>query len=76
MIGESDRERRNTIGGGRRVGDLAPLGRPLPGWFDDLARAGGADMTAPPLLVPDAPAPSELVEIVLDRYAASASTLA
>ena len=47
-----------------------------PGYFDDLARAAGADVTAPPLLVPDAPAPSELVDIVLDRYAASASTLA
>lgn len=47
-----------------------------PGYFDDLARAAGADVTARPLLVPDAPAPDELVDIVLDRYAASASTLA
>ncbi|GGI46640.1 sirohydrochlorin ferrochelatase [Agromyces flavus] len=43
-----------------------------PGYFDDLARAAGADVTAQPLLVPDAPAPRELVDIVLDRYAASA----
>ncbi len=43
-----------------------------PGYFDDLARAAGADVVARPLLVPDEPAPSELVEIVLDRYAASA----
>ncbi|MBM7502716.1 sirohydrochlorin chelatase [Agromyces aurantiacus] len=47
-----------------------------PGYFDDLARAAGADVTAAPLLVPDAPAPGELVEIVLDRYEASARALA
>ncbi|MFE5670527.1 sirohydrochlorin chelatase [Agromyces sp. NPDC056523] len=46
-----------------------------PGYFDDLARSAGADVTARPLLVPDAPAPVELVEIVLDRYAASAPTV-
>ena len=42
-----------------------------PGFFDDLARAAGADVTARPLLVPDEPAPPELVEIVLDRYDAA-----
>jgi sirohydrochlorin ferrochelatase len=47
-----------------------------PGYFDDLARAAGADVTAQPLLVPAAPAPSELVDIVLDRYAASAAAVA
>ncbi|MGR0218583.1 sirohydrochlorin chelatase [Agromyces sp. ZXT2-6] len=47
-----------------------------PGYFDDLARAAGADVTAAPLLVPDEPAPRELVGIVLDRYAASARALA
>lgn len=47
-----------------------------PGYFDDLARAAGADVTASPLLVPDQPAPRELVDIVLDRYAASARSLA
>lgn len=47
-----------------------------PGYFDDLARTAGADVTAAPLLVPDEPAPRELVDVVLDRYAASARTLA
>ena len=47
-----------------------------PGYFDDLARAAGADVTARPLLVPDEPAPAELVEIVLDRYAEAAASLA
>lgn len=47
-----------------------------PGYFDDLARAAGAEVTAPPLLVPDEPAPRELVDVVLDRYAASARELA
>lgn len=46
-----------------------------PGYFDDLARAAGADVTAQPLLVPDEPAPAELVEVVLDRYDAGAATL-
>ncbi|SFR66613.1 Sirohydrochlorin ferrochelatase [Agromyces sp. CF514] len=39
-----------------------------PGYFDDLARDAGADVVAEPLLLPDAPAPAELVEIVLERY--------
>jgi sirohydrochlorin ferrochelatase len=47
-----------------------------PGYFDDLAHAAGADVTAQPLLVPAVPAPSELVDIVLDRYAASAAAVA
>ncbi|GAA4046002.1 sirohydrochlorin chelatase [Agromyces indicus] len=46
-----------------------------PGYFDDLARAAGAEVTAAPLLVPDEPAPAELVDIVLDRYAASVGAL-
>ena len=46
-----------------------------PGFFDDLARAAGADVTARPLLVPDEPAPRELVEIVLDRYDAASAAL-
>ena len=46
-----------------------------PGFFDDLARAAGADVTARPLLVPDGAAPPELVEIVLDRYDAAAPAL-
>ncbi|MFF2372194.1 sirohydrochlorin chelatase [Agromyces sp. NPDC058110] len=39
-----------------------------PGYFDDLARDAGADVVAQPLLLPDAPAPAELVDIVLERY--------
>ena len=46
-----------------------------PGFFDDLARSAGADVTARPLLVPDEPAPAELVGIVLDRYDAASATL-
>lgn len=47
-----------------------------PGYFDDLARAAGADLVAQPLLVSDEPAPAELVEIVLDRYAEASARLA
>lgn len=47
-----------------------------PGYFHDLAAGAGADVTARPLLVPDEPAPAELVEIVLDRYAEAAAALA
>lgn len=47
-----------------------------PGYFDDLARTAGADVVAQPLLVPDEPAPAELVEIVLNRYAAASARLA
>ncbi|MFM6851688.1 MAG: sirohydrochlorin chelatase [Terrabacter sp.] len=39
-----------------------------PGFFADLAARAGADIVTPPLLVPDEPAPDELVEIVLERY--------
>lgn len=46
-----------------------------PGYFDDLARRAGADVVAQPLLVPDEPAPAELVDIVLDRYAAASARL-
>jgi sirohydrochlorin ferrochelatase len=42
-----------------------------PGYFQDLAEAAGADLVTEPLLVPDAAPPPELVEIVLDRYAAA-----
>ncbi|MFE6254127.1 sirohydrochlorin chelatase [Agromyces sp. NPDC057865] len=47
-----------------------------PGYFDDLARAAGADVTAQPLLVPDEPAPREVVDVVLERYAAASARLA
>lgn len=46
-----------------------------PGYFDDLSRAAGADVTARPLLVDDELAPRELVELVLERYAAASAHL-
>lgn len=39
-----------------------------PGTFYDQAAASGADLIADPLLMPDEPAPSALVDLVLDRY--------
>lgn len=42
-----------------------------PGSFHDLAVAAGATITTAPLLRPDAPPPAQLVELVLDRYAAA-----
>jgi sirohydrochlorin ferrochelatase len=40
-----------------------------PGTFYDAAAAAGGDLIAQPLLLPDQPAPRELVELVLERYA-------
>jgi len=40
-----------------------------PGYFDDLARRAGADVVAQPLLVPHEPAPAELVDLALRRFA-------
>jgi sirohydrochlorin ferrochelatase len=42
-----------------------------PGYFADLAAGGGGDVTSAPLLAAGAPVPSELVDVVLDRYAAA-----
>jgi sirohydrochlorin ferrochelatase len=42
-----------------------------PGTFYDAAAAAGADLIADPLLLPDLPAPRELVELVLERYVAA-----
>ena len=64
---------RRSAGGGARV-MLADF-LLAPGYFDDLARRAGADVTARPLLVADERAPIELVEIVLDRYAAASASL-
>ncbi|WP_157002898.1 sirohydrochlorin chelatase [Agromyces laixinhei] len=41
-----------------------------PGYFQDLAAAAGADLVTEPLLTPD-DAPNELVDVVLDRFAAA-----
>ncbi|MRX43656.1 sirohydrochlorin chelatase [Agromyces kandeliae] len=46
-----------------------------PGYFQDLAASAGPDVLAEPLLLPD-DAPGELVQVVLDRYAASVTALA
>ena len=40
-----------------------------PGTFYDAASAAGGDLIADPLLLPEQPAPDELVELVLERYA-------
>jgi sirohydrochlorin ferrochelatase len=42
-----------------------------PGYFADLAAAAGADLTSAPLLVAGRQVPDELVDIVLERYAAA-----
>jgi sirohydrochlorin ferrochelatase len=47
-----------------------------PGYFQTLAEKAGGDVTTPPLLLPDAEAPAELVEIVVDRYRAAARVTA
>jgi sirohydrochlorin ferrochelatase len=44
-----------------------------PGYFADLARSAGGDVTTEPLLVADGPVPPEVVEIVLERYAAASA---
>jgi sirohydrochlorin ferrochelatase len=46
-----------------------------PGYFQDLAVAGGADVTTAPLLIDHDPSPQELVDVVLDRYAEGAAAL-
>lgn len=40
-----------------------------PGYFAGLAASSGGDVTSGPLLAPNAPAPAELVDLVLERYA-------
>lgn len=40
-----------------------------PGYFADLAAAAGGDVTTSPLLVAGEPAPAELVDVVVERYA-------
>ncbi|GAB2469736.1 sirohydrochlorin chelatase [Xylanimonas ulmi] len=44
-----------------------------PGNFADLAAAAGGDVTSAPLLVAGGPVPPELVDVVLDRFAAASS---
>ncbi|WP_407318874.1 CbiX/SirB N-terminal domain-containing protein [Isoptericola halotolerans] len=41
-----------------------------PGYFQTLAEKAGGDVTAGPLLLPDADAPDELVDVVIERYRA------
>jgi len=40
-----------------------------PGYFHDLARSAGADVTTEPLLTTNNDSPRELVDIILERYA-------
>ncbi len=40
-----------------------------PGYFQDLAEAGGGDVTTAPLLAEHDSSPRELVEVIRDRYA-------
>lgn len=42
-----------------------------PGYFADLAKAAGGDLTTAPLLSDGEPVPSELVDIVLERHRAA-----
>jgi sirohydrochlorin ferrochelatase len=39
-----------------------------PGYFADLAAAAGGDVVTPPLLVDGDPVPTELVDVVLERF--------
>ncbi|KRE25809.1 sirohydrochlorin chelatase [Agromyces sp. Soil535] len=71
-VAAASHERRGS-GGGRVIVANYLL---APGYFDDLARAAGADVTARPLLVPGEAAPPELVAVVLDRYDAASGNLA
>jgi sirohydrochlorin ferrochelatase len=43
-----------------------------PGYFADLATSAGGDVTTSPLLVAGEPAPVELVDVVVERYAVAA----
>lgn len=54
---------------GRRVAVASYL--LAPGYFAGLAARAGGDIVTGPLLLPDEPVPTELVDIVLDRYAAA-----
>jgi sirohydrochlorin ferrochelatase len=46
-----------------------------PGYFHDLARAGGGDVTTEPLLATHEHSPPELVEVILSRYAEGVARL-
>ncbi|TFB50291.1 sirohydrochlorin chelatase [Cryobacterium tagatosivorans] len=43
-----------------------------PGFFQDLVLAAGATVVTSPLLVPGAPVPRQIVDVVLDRYRSAA----
>lgn len=70
-----------------RLGDLVAAGRAAgrravavsfllaPGHFQDRLAAAGADVATPPLLDPDAEPATELVDLVLRRYAAGRDRL-
>ena len=45
-----------------------------PGYFQDLAESAGGDVTTAPLLLPEEPAPQQIVDVVVDRYRAALPT--
>ncbi len=47
-----------------------------PGFFHTKTLKAGADITAAPLLLPDAPTPPELVDLVIEHYESSAEASA
>lgn len=59
----------SAVGDARSAGGRVVVASYLlaPGYFHDLARSAGADMVTEPLLVPEAAAPAELIDVVLDR---------
>lgn len=61
--------------GGSATGRVSTTGRVLvatyllaPGFFHNKTLKAGADITAAPLLLPDAPTPPELTELVIEHY--------
>ncbi|HWH97852.1 MAG TPA: CbiX/SirB N-terminal domain-containing protein [Pseudolysinimonas sp.] len=65
-------ETRATRGHGRIVVSSYLL---APGYFQDLAAAAGGDTITAPLLNPQEPTPTEIVDIVVDRYRAGIATI-
>lgn len=62
----------DAVAGARRPGRRVVVATYLlaPGFFADLAARAGADVTAPPLLLPHEDPPPALVDIVVERYLA------
>jgi len=67
-LADAVNEARRRAGEGRVVLATYLL---APGYFAELAGSAGADLVAQPLLRADDAVPSELVEVILDRYSAA-----